>query len=254
MRAAQQVLAARVPMAALNADVLKSAVEGSGVMLEAVLAKGAAPSIGDAKVGLLVLRAALTSWLGDLAPVEPVRRVPPPIKGETLRAQITEPLSDLPASARDVGRVLHGHAEAALSRLKLMQLASLPDSDANRQSGPELRLELPLMVGSELAMAQLQIFRDGKRNREAARRGWTVRFAVATAATGEVGAEIGLTGRTINVALWAAEEVTAIAMARTLPELDERLGRLGLTSTIRMRAGPPRGSRTPPGQVVDRGS
>jgi hypothetical protein len=254
LRAAAQLLAIRIPVAALKGDALKTAVERAGVTLEAILATGSPPPANDAKAGLLALRSALVSWLGEQAPIDPVRRVPPPIKGETLRAQVADALPELPAAARDIGRVLHGHTEAALSRLKLMQLASLPDADGLRQSGPEMRLELPLLVGNELAMAQLQIFRDGSRRRDAAKRGWAMRFAVATQATGEVGAEVGLIGKSVTVALWAGEEATAKALAESLPELSQSLGALGLASSVRLRAGPPRGAVSTPGQFVDRGS
>jgi hypothetical protein len=254
LRAAQQVLASRIPVGTLSGEVLKSAIERSGIQMEAVLAAGSPPPAADAKAGLLALRSALVSWLGNLAPVDPVARVSPPIKGETLRAQIADSVPDLPSTAHEIGRALHGHTEAALSRLKLMQVASLPDVDGGRQAGPELRLELPLLIGSELAMAQLQIFRDGKHERDRARRGWTMRFAIATIATGEVGAEVGLIGRAVTVALWAKEDATAAALAETLPELNERLDGLGLTSSIRIRSGPPRTLPSVPGQFVDRGS
>jgi hypothetical protein len=254
LRAAQQILATRIPVTGLSGEALKAAVERSGVAMEAVLRAGAPPLATDAKAGLLALRSALVSWLGDLPPVDPVRRVAPPIKGETLRAQLTDPAPELPSMPHEVGRALHGHTEAALSRLNLKQLASLPDADGARPSGPELRLELPVLVGSELAMAQFQIFRDGKRERDAAKRGWTMRFAVATQATGEVGAEIGLIGRTVSVALWAAEEATATALSEALPELNESLGALGLASSIRLRPGSPRPTPSMPGAFVDRGS
>ena len=81
-----------------------------------------------------------------------------------------------------------------------------------------------------------------------------MRFAVATQATGEVGAEVGLIGKSVTVALWAAEEATATALAEALPELNQSLSTLGLASSVRLRAGPPRGTPSSPGQFVDRGS
>jgi hypothetical protein len=150
--------------------------------------------------------------------------------------------------------LLHSHTDGALSRLKLMQIASLPDADRSGTQAPSpLRLELPLLVGAELAMAQLQIFRDGQRQKSEGKRGWAVRFAVATAATGEVGAEIGLNGKTLSVALWATEPETAEALESSLPELEAALHQIGVHPTVHLRKGPPAAAVTSPGQLVDRG-
>lgn len=254
-RAAAQVLAGRVPAEAgrLTGPVLKAAVEQSGVLLEAGLARSA-PFGSDGKAALLELKSALSTWLGgDPGAVAPARKAPPPVKGAVPRAQLPE-MPILPDAPRDLGRALHGHAEAALSRLKLLQLASLPDSSgATRPGGPELRLELPLMFGPELAMLHLQISRDGRRRDRAQQRGWTMRFALNSAATGEVGAEIALLGRAISVALWAAEPETAKTLEADLPQLAERLSAIGLDpGAIRFRRGTPDAAAPASGQLLER--
>ena len=65
---------------------------------------------------------------------------PPPYRGGPTSAQPALP-STLPADAnpRLVGQVLLNHTEAALAHLKLLQIASLPDSP---QGSPTMRIRV----------------------------------------------------------------------------------------------------------------
>jgi hypothetical protein len=162
-------------------------------------------------------------------------------------------LPALPDAPRDVARALHSETDAAISRVKLGQLAALPDSPnapATRQ--PELRMELPFLIGHELVMAQLQISRDGKRSAGDRKRGWTMRFAMNFSVSGEVGAEIGLLGKAVNVHLWAAEPETAEALNAALPELAAALSAIGLDpGAVRIRNAVPEPARIASGHFVD---
>lgn len=254
LRTALAVLAQRI--VTTNGKVqpaeLERAVLRSGLGLEATLAKGEAPVPLDAKAGLLALRAAMTKWLGEAPPPAAQREAaPPPLKGLTLRAPDVPP-APLPDAPRDALRAVHGQADAAVSRLKLMQMASLPDSDPGRPTAPALRLELPLLIGHELVMAQLQISRDASRREVERKRGWTMRFALNFSATGEVGAEVGLLGKAVNVALWAAEPDTAEAMQASLAELGEALEAVGLKpGRLKIRHGVPQPEKPTSGQLLD---
>jgi hypothetical protein len=232
--------------------MLKTAIERSGVFLEAGLARGTPPT-GDMKASLTVLRATLASFLGNApAPVDPPRQAAPPLKGMPPRAAPPEPMPPLPEAGRELARALHHQADAALSRVKLMQFASLPDADPTRPAPQELRMELPFLVGSQLVMAQFQIQRDGGRKRSDGKRGWTMRFAMNFAATGEVGAEIGLLGRSVSVALWAAEPATVEALEAAPPELAPALAAAGLEAgAIRVRTAPPESEAPPAGRYLD---
>jgi hypothetical protein len=159
----------------------------------------------------------------------------------------------LPDGPRDIARALHGQADAAISRVKLGQLAALPDTpNAPKPGQPELRMELPFLVGHELVMAQLQIARDGRRHEISRKRGWTMRFAMNFSQTGEVGAEIGLLGKSVNVALWAAEPETAEALNAALPELARSLEALGLDpGAVRLRSSVPEAPKIASGHFVD---
>lgn len=256
LRAALGVLAQRIVVSdgKVQATQIEQAVARSGVTLEASLLN-ASPQPRDAKAGLLALREALGKWLGGEAPpaVSGREPAPPPIKGLPLRAVPTDP-PPLPDSARDIGRLLHGETDAAVSRLKLMQLASLPDtSDPGKPNAPTLRMELPFVIGHELVMAQIQVGRDGSRREAERKRGWTMRFALNFSATGEVGAEVGVLGKAVNVALWAAEPETAVAMNETLPDLARALEAVGLKpGAIRIRQGAPNEPTRPAaGRLLD---
>jgi hypothetical protein len=101
-------------------------------------------------------------------------------------------------------------------------------------------------------MAQLQVFRDSARRHAEGKRGWTMRFAMNFAATGEVGAEVGLLGRSVNVALWAADPDTAASLEAALPELAPALASIGLEpGAVRVRALPPEPPRPASGQYLD---
>jgi hypothetical protein len=254
VRAALQVLAQRIvaPDGKVAARDIEQAVARSGLFLEASLAS-AAPARGDAKAALLNLRTVLEKFLGE-TPVAttPAGRAAPPVNGQPPRALPVE-LPALPDAARDVARALHGDTDAAISRVKLGQLAALPDAPnapATRQ--PELRMELPFLIGHELVMAQLQISRDGKRSAGERKRGWTMRFAMNFSASGEVGAEIGLLGKAVNVHLWAAEPETAEALNAALPELASALTAIGLDpGAVRIRNAVPGPAKIASGHFVD---
>ena len=252
LRVALQLLGQRVhvPPTGPAAQVLEAAVAKSGVYLEAGLAKGAPAA--DLKSGLVALKGALAAWAGGTPePISPARQVAPPLRGLPPRAEAPElpPLPDVP---REAARALHGQADAALSRIKLMQLASLPDGDAPRAAPPELRVEVPFLIGQELVMAQFQVLREGARRRAESKRGWTMRFAMNFAATGEVGAEVGLLGRAVNVALWATDPETAASLEAALPELAPALAAIDLEpGAVRVRALPPAAATPASGQYVD---
>ena len=262
--AALRLLGARIGLdrGAPDAETLKQAVLRSGIFLEALSRPGAtqAPQPGDAKAALMALRHALEAWLGpELAPVAPVtRRPPPPTRGAQPRG-LAGDLPTLPeaTSAREAGRTLQGQAEAALSRLRLLQLSSLPQDAARAALGPagaaEWNLELPMLLGHELALMGLQIQRDGGRGRGDKReRGWRLAFSLNFSALGEVGAQVALYGRSTSVTIWAEEAETAAALEQMLPELAPALIAKGLSvGSVRVRRGRPVPVQPQAGRLMD---
>lgn len=253
LRAALQVLGSRLQVSASGptAEQISAAVAKSGLYLEAALAKGT-PQTSDLKSGLVALKGALAAFLGgNPAPVGAAQQAPPPLRGMPPRAEPLD-LPSLPDAPREAARTLHGQTDAALSRVKLMQFASLPDADPARPLPSELRMELPFLIGHELVMAQFQVTRDSARRQSEGKRGWTMRFAMNFASAGEVGAEVGLLGRSVNVALWAADPDTAADLEVALPQLAPALAALGLEpGAVRVRPLPPEPPPAASGQYLD---
>jgi hypothetical protein len=255
--AAMRLLAARLPLdrGAPNAQMLKAAVEGAGVLASPARAVAG----GDVRGALMQLRAGLLAMLGggEIAPVAPVaRRPPPPLRDAQPRAVRAEaPTLTDGTSGRDAARSLLHQTDAALSRLKLTQLASQP-ADAARAAAaaPDFMVELPVVLGHELSLAQLRVQRDGKGKGKAQERGWRVRFAVSFSEIGEVGAQVSLIGKNTNVVIWAAEPRTADALEEMLPELTPALAARGLdVGAVRVRRGvPPDEEPAAAGRLMDR--
>jgi hypothetical protein len=259
-KAAQQVLAARLPLdgVKLTGAGIKSAVQLSGVFQEALLASGQGlAASGDLKSALLSLRQTLGAWLGNQAPVAQVSGLAPPIRGHVPRARSGDGAPPgLPDDPLDLGKVLTERTDAALSRLRLHQNASLPDPSAHRQDA-QWSMDLPVIVGGQQQVLHLQIQRDAEQEAERSEeRSWQVRFAINLADRGEVGAQISLRAKNTGVLLWADREDTARSLAAAVDGLREELGDAGLVAgAIVVRAGAPAPEPAQPtaraGHVVD---
>lgn len=242
-----------------TAELLRDAVGRAGVFLEASLARGQSlPQVqADTKALLLLLKNALGNWLGgdDALQHAPGKKPPPPAQGNNPRAQLPDP-PPLPSSAnpREAGRHLNAQTDAALSRLKLFQMASLPEGAirSNPAAAQEWNFELPFTLGNQTSMAQFQISRDAEGEAEEIARGWQLAFAMNFKVIGEVGAKVSLRAKKTGVMLWAENEETTEVLAQTLPELSASLEALGLeVGSIHVRQGAPEAKPTPAGGFVD---
>ncbi|WP_421761289.1 flagellar hook-length control protein FliK [Devosia sp.] len=251
IEAALKVLATRIDLnqAPPTPAALREAVLGAGVLAQ----PAAVPT--DSKLALVQLRSALVAFLGSAAiPAPPTgRRPPPPLRGEDPRAPSPESPPPDDGTPHDAARTLLSHTDGALSRLKLLQLASQPaDARPNPAAPAEYRVEIPMMLGTETGIMQLQIQRDAHNKSQPKARGWRMRFALSFSATGEVGAEVALLGQSASVALWAADPDTADALEAMLPELAPALAARGLDVTgVRLRRGAPQKPARAPGQLLD---
>jgi hypothetical protein len=235
---------------------LRQAMLRSGTFLEA----GGAPASGDIKAALMSLRGALSAWLGmDAAALGSGAKKPaPPVRGAMPRSHpVMLPDADNTTEPTTLGPHLIADTDAALDRVRLFQLASLPDPNT-AQAGRTLlhTVEIPLRLGNELSMAQFQVLRDGGGQGSAeapAERGWQMRFSVTYAVLGEVGAQITLRGRRVSVALWAERQATATALDAMLPELRPGLSARGIEPVaLNCRFGRPHEPlAAPSGQLVD---
>lgn len=254
VKAAQQVLAARVPLEGvrLSGAVIKAAVQNSGVFQEALLASGqGSAAVGDTKGALLGLRQSLGAWLGHQAPVTQLSAVAPPMRGHIPRARTGDGAPpDMPDDPVEVGKLLLERTEAALSRLRLHQNASLPDPNSTRQDA-QWSLDLPVVVGGQQHLLQMQIHRDAEKEAERAEdRGWQVRFAINLAERGEVGAQISLRAKNTSVLLWTDDPETAQSLAGAVDSLREAIADVGLiVGAIVVRSGAPAEQSPPVGQA-----
>ena len=240
----------------VNGRNLQQAVQGSGLFMEAVLAGGARPAaVADLKGQLLELTQVLRAWLGaDVPAAAPVRPPPPPLRGIPPRApHRSAPPASLPDAPEEVGRKLLDQAEAALSRVRLLQNASLPEEASRTGAGTaEWNLDLPFVLNGHFGAMPLQIRRDEANGGAPGERNWKVRFAIDLGESGEVGAQIGLRGGNVSVLLWATDAATAGAMEQATPELAGMLGQAGLSpGTLVCRSGPPEAPNRPSGGLVD---
>lgn len=253
LEAIARVLATRV-------DLNRAPPDGKALR-QAVLQAGTLDSgprqPDDMRSTLLALRSTLAAFLGSkveaVAPI--IHRPPPPMAGEPARAPQSAPAAPIPdLSPEETAKQLLGHTDGALARTKLLQLASNPPDlrAPNPANGPDLRFEIPMLLGAETGILQLLVHRDGRHKPDPRERGWRMRFAMSFSTIGEVGADVALFGRAANVSIWAVEPATADALEAMLPELAPALASHGLdVAGLRVRRGPPPRRPQAPGRLLD---
>lgn len=218
---------------------IATSIRNSGLFLEARLANlqpGTAPPTGDLKALLNGAKATLPDLSARL--------------GE--RASAASPPAEL---ARMV--------EGAVERIKLQQLASLPDHPGlnitdDRSQPMRLALQIPLAIHGqerpETAMVGLMIEHQPQTDRphdvkvdedgdnEAEGFPWKVRIAVDLEETGPVQAEIALRGQRIAVTLWAERKSMAEDARAAIGALHQALtGAAFEVSNLEVRDGRPAG-------------
>lgn len=256
LKAAQQVLAQRLSLdgGQLDGAAVQKAVQNSGIFQEALLASGRGQAAGgDLKTAMLGLQRQLGAWLGNQAAIDQVGAIAPPLRGQVPRARAGEaPPPDLPEDPVETGKLLLERTDAALSRLRLHQNASLPDPVSRHEA--QWSLDLPVTVAGQQSLLQMQIHRDedGAATRPEDR-GWQVRFAINLSDLGEVGAQVTLRGAVVGVMLWADRDETAQVLAGNVDMLRDTFTQSGLTpGAIVVRSGAPvNAPPAPSGHVVD---
>ncbi|HEB99932.1 MAG TPA: flagellar hook-length control protein FliK [Thiotrichales bacterium] len=280
---------------AATPESLRQALERSGQFLEARLAAtatGKAPAnpAQDFQAGLLRLAAALEKGVAAQkdspsretpAGASPARPTQATQAGQAAQAASTRPAAE-PANPRALLRPgqppfpqpsvsletsgrpspplqlqdLLGLVRATLSRIKLNQVASLPQ---DRQHPPEWVIELPLRNQGSIDIWSLRILRrqeEGKaRNRERASPVWSVLLAFDLPGLGPMQARVTLAGEDRIRALFLGEgQADLPRVERQLPRLRERLEAAGLVVESlgcrrgRLQALPP---RTGAGPLLD---
>jgi hypothetical protein len=210
----------------ITPDAVKQAIALSGLFSDAQGVRPDAATL-DSKQLLTLLRDVLRPATDRSA--LPRTDAEPPRRDGPLHAQRPAVLSLGPESdAKTITATIGREVEQALERVKLHQIASLPDQ---RPLPPEqvrpqqLTFELPIMLGQQTAMAGFRIERD---KRKAAAPGtavnsWGVRFAIDADVLGPVHAHVRLTGQTVSVTLWAETPATHRAFVEAIPLLEAAL-------------------------------
>lgn len=149
----------------------------------------------------------------------------------------------LPLDAPDltdpaVLQALKGKAEAALSRLNLLQAGGEIANQRVGDTGPALRWDVPLLIGQEAAVLGVAIDRDGasQNDRDDRLTSWRFRFAFESQDLGGVEGLVALhqtpakadADPHLDIAVWAHEPSVLARLDSSRVALVERLQALGL--------------------------
>jgi hypothetical protein len=183
-------------------------------------------------------------------------RPPPPIGGGRTTGQAAVPaVVDAETDGATLHHVLGQEAHAALARLELLQLASLP------KAGEPSRwaFELPVATPQGAGVAQFEISRDGAGGGAVSSDGepsWKARFSIHLDAAGPVHAEVALSHGRTRVTLWAERDSLRRDLEQGQAGLASALaGEEGGDAAVRVLSGAPAGPvAAASGQLVNRTS
>ncbi|WP_439925077.1 flagellar hook-length control protein FliK [Nitrobacter sp. JJSN] len=185
----------------------------------------------------------------------------PPFSGALPSTQpVAFPALSSAAPASEIARHLLDDTDAAISRLTLLQVASLPDRVDTAgprldQNAPRWNFEIPFATPMGTAMAQFEISRDAAgHDVETARRVWRARFSLDVEPAGPVHALVSLTGDNTSVRLWAERPATVSRLRAGASQLSQALSHAELQpGDIVIREGaPPPPKPAPAGHFLDR--
>ena len=255
-QAAARVLAQQTPLTAeAEAPDVAKALSGSGLLLEADLAANPnqSPVSIDLKAGLLLLRQALA----NAGPMPSRRnasgtRPPPPYRGgPTAGQRAALPGLDRGAPDEIQRQRLAEETESALARLELLQIASLPERDADPVS--RWNFEAPVQTPFGAAVAQFEVSRDvrGRGGDPDAGPTWRARFGLDVEPLGPVTAHLSLAGGQLGVAIWAARPEGADLLKARAAELIGALTGPDVRAEVAVYQGVPPAAPTSAGQLLD---
>ncbi len=277
----ERVLAQAVPVERrpLGAEVLKDAVQRSGLFMESrqAAASQPAPPQADLKASLVTLRDALAAVIERFvpapagkpqaalllspqtagAPTATAKPTPPRRDGPLALQPIVEPTLAAGEKPLTIAQTLLEQTDAALDRVTLSQFASLPLDGArpDQNHTPRWLTEIPLAFHSGAAVLPLHI------EKEPPRRGpngveaplWRIRFALDVEPMGPLQGVVTLQGRSVGVTLWAEREETSRLLRGAAPGLEAALVDAQFENgAIDIHTGQPRVMQPTAGQFLDR--
>ncbi len=190
---------------------------------------------------------------------------PPPTHG-------SPPVSHALVDAHDVARAaaqtqpleeiaprLLADTDAAISRVSLHQMASLPDDHAtNRFDAPDARwsCEIPIALDGRTALMGFVVERDGKKSDDPRKqKRWRVQAALDLPETGPLQADVQMRGRAVVAGIWVERSDIAQLLEEALPQLRDGLTAAGFdVETLNVRLGHLSPHLPPPGAFLDQRS
>jgi len=280
---ADRVLARALPVERrpVTATMLKDAVRGSGLFMEARSAVGTqAPAQTDLKAGLQTLRESLVSLVGALAPAaagkpdRPVsgltarperqqqaapdvhsRPAPPRRDGPLAPQPVAEPSLHAGDDPFSIATALLDQTDAALDRLTLSQYASLPAEPSRAEHGQRWHVEIPLAFQQGTAVLPLAVEKDPPRPGapEGTAPLWRIRFALDVEPLGPMQGVVTLRNREVGVTLWAEREETSRLLRGAAPGLESALTGADFSQgRVDIHTGRPQTLQPTAGQFLDR--
>lgn len=265
VKAMQQIFGFRLgPSQTVTARQLQQAVAQSGQFREAGLAQsaGTAQAMPDLKSALLSFKSLLQSLGAKPDVSHPANQPAVPARTGSPQGQLQQIAGGYWAGMAPQNlKSLLRETDTALARLRLTQLANsglTSDDRPHSASRPmDLVLELPLAVGQETAVMQLQIGRDGGGGRqdEDDEGAWRLRFALDLTATGPLEAAVSLRGGGTYASLWIDRKETYDALNGVRETMEAAFANAGLDlQELRLIRGLPPKAAARSGALVNRQS
>jgi hypothetical protein len=265
VRAMQQILGLRLDTAQPpTAKGLQTAVQLSGQFREAQLARpGTAPGgLPDLKSALLSFKALLQQLGAQSEIARPAGQPSAPSRHGSPQGQAQQAASGYWAGAAPQNlKALLKETDSALARIRLTQIANTRHGGEEAPRGAsrpmDLVLELPLAVGQQTAVLQMQIGRDGggKLEGEDEEPAWRLRFALDLTATGPLEAAISLRGGGTFASLWIDRKETFDALSTQRETMEAAFADAGLDlQDLRLIRGLPPKTAARYGALIDRQS
>lgn len=264
-KAMQQILGLRLNLSGgPSANDLQQAVRQSGQFREAQLAlpPGTGGSVPDLKSVLLSFKSLLQQLGARPEITRPAGQPAAPSRHAAPQGQAPQAASGYWAGAAPENlQALMKETDAALARLRLTQLSNaglVRDGAPQVMAKPlDLVLELPLALGQETAVMQMQIGRDGagNQNAEEGEPSWRLRFALDLTATGPLEAAISLRGGGTYASLWVDRKDTFDNLNAVRETMEAAFADAGLDlQELRLIRGLPPKTAAYYGAMIDRQS
>lgn len=214
---------------------LKQAVKDAGPFFEHRLATASGDTEEqvfdhDLKAGLLRLAAYLKNALPP-ASASPSNKLPPAIlPASASGARHTHaPSPPVQGVAQLAGHAtletLFKEVDAALARITMQQLLSLPENDSDTV---QWIFDLPLRSGERVDVFHLHVFREKHSRSALGSPAWYVRLSFDLVTLGKVGVLLTLVAGSVSASIWAQQQATARLFEEHLAALRTELQTAGV--------------------------